>query len=934
MRVLMNVVSWLSLSLSTWGAVQGDVPWPSIPKPQHAASTTDPVLVYPVSVSKGLNKEFNSKNVEEKLMFQNIGDIYTLDYGRDVAGTMIFNIETAEGNPQVEVKYTEAFPGLLKPQGDGPFAFANALGATFRVETFNITHTGDLAGYFIQGSQRWQSIKLISGKKLVIKRAGFISSVDQSPLSTMPGYFASSNSTYSDIWALGPRTQQLVCFPPQTQTSTWDITSLGAYIRGQKPASTAKVVNLSNYTLSFETMIDYGGTGWRVDTEIDAIQATGPIFVLTSEYPTGSFANIDTELVPPNTLILGRGWSLQNQTSLPGYVLDEFPLNFNVTEKTWHTIRTDSPGDDTYTVFLDGQRIAHFNISSYGIGNPNPYIPGGTNKGFAFGPWQDQAAYIRNVNVTLSNGLNVYSNPMTSPDVLVEYGVKTNDQYTCSDSGKRDRFSWLGDRIVSARTVMVGSQQGEFVWGPAEEAFSRQIASGQVPPNTLFSPLDTEGTIIRTANVDPLLVDYNFDFMQVIYEYWMRSGNETFLEEFWPRMVMSTSYAVSRSLDEATKLYGAPSGTLGTPLSGEKGQALGPASTVSMILGLERMADMARHMNDIPLAKLYDKQAQLSRSAIDTLLWNSTGGYYAATLGDSGYDLMDIAQVLLGGIGSEQQQASCVDKLTALRVPAGYLNGTRFLDTPGVVDPYYMSFLLEGLAITNRTDLAQELLDNTWAPMVNRDCNYTGGYWEYISTDGKYPGLDLFTGLSHFWGSYPTVFLTEYVLGVRAATPGYSEYLFAPLPKFKTEWVHGRVPTPSGLVYAAWGYNKRGKMMMDITAPSGIRGTIIPPFSGTYSDKVINTKLPSSSLHISCTSTIKSHQQFTISCITTISITTISITTISIITISIISTPIISTPIISTPIISTPIISTPIISTPIPIMDLASVTNTPDSEFY
>lgn len=93
----------------------------------------------------------------------------------------------------------------------------------------------------------------------------------------MPGYFASSNSTYTDIWALGPRTQQLVCFPPESQSSTWEITLNGAYIRGQKPATTARVVNLSNYTLSFETLIDRGGTGWRVDTEIDAIQATGPI---------------------------------------------------------------------------------------------------------------------------------------------------------------------------------------------------------------------------------------------------------------------------------------------------------------------------------------------------------------------------------------------------------------------------------------------------------------------------------------------------------------------------------------------------------------------------------------------------------------------------------------------------------------------------------
>jgi len=65
-------------------------------------------------------------------------------------------------------------------------------------------------------------------------------------------------------------------------------------------------------------------------------------------------------------------------------------------------------------------------------------------------------------------------------------------------------------------------------------------------------------------------------------------------------------------------------------------------------------------------------------------------------------------------------------------VPAGYINGTRFFDTPGIVDAYYSSFLLEGLAKADETELAQDLLDATWGPMVRRDSNYTGAYWEYV----------------------------------------------------------------------------------------------------------------------------------------------------------------------------------------------------------
>jgi hypothetical protein len=210
------------------------------------------------------------------------------------------------------------------------------------------------------------------------------------------------------------------------------------------------------------------------------------------------------------------------------------------------------------------------------------------------------------------------------------------------------------------------------------------------------------------------------------------SGNETFLHKHWPSMVAATSYAMTRSLDEETQLFGAPNGPQGTPLSSQKGQALGPASTVSLILGLERMADIADYVGYNALAVSYRQQAALSRTAIDMLLWNNTDGYYASTLGASDYDMMDIAQILLAEIGTAQRRTQFMEKLAALKVPAGYINGTRYLDTPGIIDPYYLSFLLEGLAKAGQTELAQDLLDATWSPMVRRNSNFTGGYWEYV----------------------------------------------------------------------------------------------------------------------------------------------------------------------------------------------------------
>jgi len=68
-------------------------------------------------------------------------------------------------------------------QADGPFAFANTLSATFRVETFNITKTGEYRAYFIQGAQRWQSIRLVRGSGITISKAGFVSSISMQPVS-------------------------------------------------------------------------------------------------------------------------------------------------------------------------------------------------------------------------------------------------------------------------------------------------------------------------------------------------------------------------------------------------------------------------------------------------------------------------------------------------------------------------------------------------------------------------------------------------------------------------------------------------------------------------------------------------------------------------------------------------------------------------------
>lgn len=77
--------------------------------------------------------------------------LVTLDYGIEVAGFPFLNVSAFSGVVQIEVTYSEEYSGLLQPFSDGPWTFSNGLSNTFRVETFNITNTGYLESFFVQG---------------------------------------------------------------------------------------------------------------------------------------------------------------------------------------------------------------------------------------------------------------------------------------------------------------------------------------------------------------------------------------------------------------------------------------------------------------------------------------------------------------------------------------------------------------------------------------------------------------------------------------------------------------------------------------------------------------------------------------------------------------------------------------------------------------
>ncbi|PYH95280.1 hypothetical protein BO71DRAFT_209277 [Aspergillus ellipticus CBS 707.79] len=171
---------------------------------------------------------------DQSITLTKLSPCVTLDYGADVAGFPTFEVQNLSGPAQIEVKYSEQLTGLEEPFSDGPSLFVSSLSNSFRVETFNVTQPGNISSGFLQGGQRWQSIRLLTSNTLTLRSASIKSTVGSVDIGNLPSTFQSSSTIYNKIWALGARAVSLACFDAGSQKSTWEVSRNGALVSNIK----------------------------------------------------------------------------------------------------------------------------------------------------------------------------------------------------------------------------------------------------------------------------------------------------------------------------------------------------------------------------------------------------------------------------------------------------------------------------------------------------------------------------------------------------------------------------------------------------------------------------------------------------------------------------------------------------------------------------
>lgn len=687
---------------------------------------------------------------------------------------------------------------------------------SFRTETFNISGTGRTESFLLQGGLRWQTISLLTNDSITIDQIGLQPSVDIQPTSELLGAFNASSDVLNGVWSLGARAVQAACVEAQSQPSTWEVTPNGTLIRGQYPAQSSKGVIFGNYTLEFSTQILQGGTGWKVADGISG--GYGPYFIVTSGGP--QLASTNETLLPPNTLVVGFGFTIIDQAILPSGPVRYYNLSIPIEAGEWYQITTNITAT-SYEITIDGNHVATVSSDVY-----QPYLNPGwgsntvTDGTWSFGPYLDQIAYYKDVQVILEDGMIIYTNPMTSDEVYSEYAIASNSHAVCLDGAKRDRVIWIGDFVHTARELAASSGRYDFIQGMIDLEFEWQYPPGPIEgfvPIQAFMGADADNREIYYPSQFGE-ADYEHFFLLTLGDYFRLTSDTELMGKHWPGTKLLVQSLIEQYLDPTTGLLANSSAFWFTA----QGTQNATAPTALFAAGLNQLAILATALDDHETSLMYSSLSANLGSSINEQLWSDELGAYAVSIEQNNItSLLAAAFTIRAGISNTTQATSSIESLSEMFYEIGYKDSTGIPNSNTTqISPNVQGFLLESLFLAHTQlnvsaatvlPVIKNLLNTYWPTMINQNKYFTGCSWEYSYPDGS-PGIGIFTSLCHPWGGAPTYVLSDYVLGVRReldTKEGVYAWVFDPVWEIVEglglDWVKGRVPIMGGgWIEAEW----------------------------------------------------------------------------------------------------------------------------------
>lgn len=320
------------------------------------------------------------------------------------------------------------------------------------------------------------------------------------------------------------------------------------------------------------------------------------------------------------------------------------------------------------------------------------------------------------------------------------------------DGIKRDRWSWAGDAMISARMNYYSYFDTEIV------------------KRTLIALRG--GSEIKTP-VNNIL-DYSFYWLIMAYDYYLYTADEDFINKNYDIMKATLEYYISRCDSNG---FVPPIGGVWLFIDWHDIERKGAVCVIQMLYAksVQYMAFFAELCNRKTDEQRYKELYNKLFDAINRTFWNEDLGAYVSSFdGKTASVQVRRHQNYLGvllGFADEEKRKQIIERVC--------LNS----EIPKITTPFFRFFELDMLCTCGHKDKAFDIIRDYWGGIIS--CGAQTVWEEYDSCmqgEEHYAMYDepFDKSLCHAWGAGPLYFIGKHLAGVYPNSPGYKTFTVCP----------------------------------------------------------------------------------------------------------------------------------------------------------
>ena len=344
------------------------------------------------------------------------------------------------------------------------------------------------------------------------------------------------------------------------------------------------------------------------------------------------------------------------------------------------------------------------------------------------------------------------------------------------DGAKRDRWVWIGDMGIAVPSAFVSTGDLESTRNALRAIFDNQSPDGTLPkagPPYLSKDSDT----------------YHLWAIIGFYNYYLYTGDEAFLQSYWPKYVLGVNKILSKVNDK---------GIVNVTGTADWGRWIYSTerSSASMLLyrALTTGSLIASWSPALPDASTHQSEWTTAAATLQVnivkYLWDDVRGAFKESPNNTALYPQDANSMALAFevIGANDTRAQRVSTyLTTNWTPIGAINPEVSANV-STISPFISSIELEGHFKIGHSERSLKLIRDAWGWYLNNpngtqstvpEGYLANGTWGYRGDRG-YRFDPTYVSHAHGWSSGPTSTLTEYLVGLRITEPKGRKWSLTP----------------------------------------------------------------------------------------------------------------------------------------------------------